>query len=315
MNYSKILVTGGAGFIGSYIVDWLMSEGYEVVVLDNFSEGVMENIVQHLGRENFQLIKGDIRNLITVKKAMEGVNAVFHEAAIVSVTKSTEDPILTDKVNVLGTLNLLKACLDTDVTRFIFSSSTAVYGEPITLPLREDFHTRPISPYGVSKLAAENYCRVFCEVYGLHTVSLRYFNVYGSRQKHGPYSGVIINFINRLSKNKSPIIYGDGSQIRDFINIRDVIEANMLALNSKKAVGETFNIGVGTPITIKELAEMLIEITNKSHLKPIYAKPRPGDILYNYADINKAKKFLGYTPKVPLITGLSEIVKLMYKNS
>lgn len=308
-GYSKILVTGGAGFIGSHIVDSLLKEGTEVTVIDNLSTGRRENIALHQNRKDFHFVRGDIQNAELVKKVIKDVDAVFHEAAMVNVPRSVENPLLTNKVNVLGTLNLLEACRDSDVKRFIHASSCAVYGETETLPQHEKMMPRPISPYAVSKLAAENYVKVYYEVYGLNTVCLRYFNVYGPRQTYGPYSGVITIFINRLLKNEHPIIYGDGKQTRDFIYIQDIVEANMLVLTKKKAVGEVFNIATGTQTTITQLAAMLQRIMNKPDLKPIYTESRPGDIKHSYADITKAKKLLQYSPKVSLKNGLTKLVK------
>ena len=307
-SYSKILVTGGAGFIGSHLVDRLLKEGFEVTVIDNLSTGRMENIAHNQKRKDFHFVKGDVRDANLVKKLVKGVDAVFHEAALVSVPRSVKNPLLTNEVNVTGTLNLLKACADANIKRFVYASSSSIYGETETLPKHERLTPKPISPYAVSKLAAENYVKVYHEVYGLNTVCLRYFNVYGPRQTYGPYSGVITIFINRLLRNEPPIIYGDGEQTRDFTHIRDVVQANMLALNKKSATGEVFNIATGTPTTINQLAAMLQQIMNKTDLKPIYTNPRPGDIKHSYADITKAKNLLQYKPKVPLKNGLTKLV-------
>jgi len=307
-SYSKILVTGGAGFIGSHIVDRLLKEGFEVTVIDNLSTGRRENIAHHQNRKGFHFIKGDIRDTALINKVVEDVDAVFHEAALVSVPRSIEDPLLTNEINVFGTLNLLKACTDADVKRFVYASSTAIYGDTETLPLHEKLMPQPLSPYAVSKLAAENYVKIYHKVYGLNTICLRYFNVYGSRQTYSPYSGVITIFINNLLKNEPPIIYGDGKQTRDFIHVQDVVEANMLALTKKTAIGEVLNIATGNPTTINQLAEMLQQIM-KTNLKPAYTNPRPGDIKHSYADITKAKKLLQYNPKISLKNGLTQLVK------
>jgi nucleoside-diphosphate-sugar epimerase len=309
LDFSEILVTGGAGFIGSHIVDRLLDEGFKVRVLDNFSTGEKKNLAQHQNKKSFQFIEGDIRNFDLVKKTVKGVDAVFHEAALVSVTRSVENPLLSNEVNITGTVNLLKACVDAHVKRFLYASSCAVYGDTETLPNHENLAPKPLSPYAVDKLAAENYAKVFHNVYGLETVSLRYFNVYGPRQKYGPYSGVISIFINRLLKNKPPIIYGDGKQTRDFINVKDVVEANMLALSKRKAVGEVFNISTGEATTINKLTETIQKIMDKTSLKPVHAEPRPGDIKHSYGDISKARRNLEYEPRVQLEKGLSELVK------
>jgi dTDP-glucose 4,6-dehydratase len=309
LDFSEILVTGGAGFIGSHIVDRLLDEGFKVRVLDNLSTGDITNLAQHQNKKSFQFIEGDIRNFDLVKKTVKGVDAVFHEAALVSVTRSVENPLLSNEVNITGTVNLLKACVDAHVKRFVYASSCAVYGDTETLPNHENLAPKPLSPYAVDKLAAENYAKVFHNVYGLETASLRYFNVYGPRQKHGPYSGVISIFINRLLKNKPPIIYGDGEQTRDFINVKDVVEANMFALSKRKAVGEVFNISTGEATTINKLTETIQKIMDKTSLKPVHAEPRPGDIKHSYGDISKARRNLEYEPKVQLEKGLSELVK------
>lgn len=307
-NYSRILVTGGAGFIGSHIVDRLLKEGFEVTVIDDLSTGRRENLVHNLGRKDLHLIKGDIRDKSLVKRVIEDVDAVFHEAALVSVPRSIENPLLTNEINVSGTLNLLKACVDANVKRFVYASSTAVYGDCKTLPIHENLRPQPISPYAVSKLAAENYVKIYHRVYSLNTVCLRYFNVYGPRQTHSPYSGVITIFINNLLKNEPPVIYGDGKQTRDFIHVQDVVEANMLGLTKSAAVGEILNVATGTRTTINQLAAMLQQIL-KTSLKPVYANPRPGDIKHSFADIAKAKKLLGYSPKTSLQKGLTQLVK------
>jgi UDP-N-acetylglucosamine 4-epimerase len=309
IDFSEILVTGGAGFIGSHIVDRLLNEGFKVRVLDNLSTGEKKNLAQHQNKKTFQFIEGDIRNFELVKKTVKGVNAVIHEAALVSVTRSVETPLLSNEINVTGTLNLLKASVDAHVKRFVLASSCAVYGDTETLPNHEELAPKPLSPYAVDKLAAENYAKIFYNVYGLETVSLRYFNVYGPRQKYGPYSGVISNIINRLLENKPPTIYGDGEQTRDFLNVKDVVEANMLALSNRKAVGEVFNISTGEPITINKLTEIVQKIMGKSFLKPVHAEPRPGDIKHSYGDITKARRNLGYEPRIQLEKGLNELVK------
>jgi nucleoside-diphosphate-sugar epimerase len=313
LDFSEILVTGGAGFIGSHIVDRLLDEGFKVRVLDNLSTGEKKNLVHHKNKKSFQFIEGDIRNFELVKNTVRGVDAVIHEAALVSVTRSVENPLLSNEINVTGTLNLLKASVDAHVKRFVVASSCAVYGATEILPNHENLAPKPLSPYAVNKLAAENYAKVFYDVYGLETVSFRYFNVYGPRQKHGPYSGVISNIINCLLENKPPTIYGDGEQTRDFINVKDVVEANMLALSKREAVGEVFNISTGEPITINKLTETIQKIMEKPSLKPVHAERRPGDIKHSYGDITKARTNLGYKPKVQLEKGLSELVKAYSK--
>jgi len=315
-KYQKILVTGGAGFIGSHIVDKLMEKGFEVTVFDNLDTGHIENIESHQGKQDFHFIKGDIRDFNLVKKFMKDVDAVFHEAALASVTLSVQNPILSNDINVTGTLNLLKASLDLGVKRFIYASSAAVYGDTKTPEKREDMMTNPKSPYGISKLAAENYVKIFHKLYGLETVSLRYFNVYGPRQRFDlqcAYGGVITIFTNRLLRNMPPVIFGDGEQTRDFVYIRDVVEANMLALDRKNAAGEAFNIGTGLNVSVNRIAETLKDILNKRELKNVHADPRPAEGRHGYANISKAEKILGFHPKVSIKDGLVKLVD-WYKN-
>ena len=312
MKPSRVLVTGGAGFIGSHIVDRLLSDGFDVTVLDDLSSGSLSNIARHKGQKEFRLVKGDIRDAKLVREALKGVDAVFHEAAFVSVTLSVKDPVLANDVNVAGTLNVLKASADLGVKRFVFASSAAVYGETSTPLKLEDMASVPMSPYGVSKFAAESYVRSFYRTYGLETVSLRYFNVYGPRQSFDldcAYGGVISIFLNRLLRGMSPIVYGDGEQTRDFVYVRDIVEANMLALDSTKAAGEAINVGSGTGISVNRVAEVLKSLLNKTSVKNMYVDPRVGDVRYGYADITKAGELLGYRPTVSFEEGLRELVE------
>ncbi|MEM2083640.1 MAG: SDR family oxidoreductase [Nitrososphaerota archaeon] len=309
MKEEKILVTGGAGFIGSHLVDELINRGYKVIVLDNFYSGKIGNLRKNLKNKNFKLIKGDIRNIKDVKKAIKNVNAIFHLAAIVSVPLSIKNPILVNEVNVIGSLNVLKIAIEENVDKFIYVSSCAVYGEAENLPIKEEDKLNPLSPYASSKISVEYYCKVFYKAYGLKTICLRYFNVYGPRQKTGEYAGVIPIFIQRIKNDKPPIIYGDGNQTRDFVYVKDVVDASIKALEKEEAIGEIFNIGSGEAITINQLAETLLKILGKEKLKPIYEKERVGDIKNSYANIDKAKKILGYEPKYTIIDGLKEMLK------
>lgn len=306
---SRILVAGGAGFIGSHIVDKLLEAGAEVTVLDNLYTGRPENIEHHKQNKNFHLVKGDIRNLKLVKSLLQNADAVFNDAAVVSVPRSVKDPLLANDVNVKGALNLLKASLDRGVKRFVQASSASVYGDTETLPLREDMPSKPISPYAVSELAAENYAKVFHSVYGLPTVRLRYFNVYGPRQTYSAYSGVTTIFVNQLLRNQRPTINGDGEQTRDFVFVEDVVQANMLALTKKNAVGEVFNVATGEAITVNKLVKALAEIMDKTELKLIHGKPISGDIRHSYASIEKARRTLGYEPRFPLEKGIKKLVE------
>jgi len=307
-SYSKIVVTGGAGFIGSHMVDRILNDGYEVVVIDDLSQGRTENISRHLNNENFKFIKADIRDSEKVEAIVKDADAIFHEAAVVSVTRSLEDPAYTNDVNVGGTLKLLKACLNSNVKKFIYASSCAVYGEARSPRQSEENLTSPLSPYAATKIAAENYCKVFSRLYGLEAIILRYFNTYGPRQSYGPYSSVTTKFIDRLIRGELPVIYGDGDQTRDFIDVSDIVEANMLALKRTDVPSDPINIGTGIATSIKELAKLLIDITGRRDLKPAFDQPRTGDIKHSCADISKARRVLGYEPKVPLRKGLIKLL-------
>jgi nucleoside-diphosphate-sugar epimerase len=313
LKTSKILVTGGAGFIGSHLVGKLVENGTEVTVLDNLSTGKIENIEKHLQNRSVKFVKGDVCNFGLVKKLVSDVDSVINLAAIASVQCSVENPSLVNDVNVKGTLSLLKASLDSDVKRFIQASSAAVYGDAQKLPVHEEFKPMPLSPYAVSKLAAENYATVFNHVYGLETVCLRYFNVYGPRQAYNDYSGAITIFVNDVLSNRRPKIFGDGKQTRDFVFVEDVVSANVLALTEKSAIGEIFNIATGKATSINKLLQMLQRI-GKRNLKPVYEEPREGDILHSYASIEKAKTLLGYEPTFSLEEGLKELVQHMVRS-
>ncbi|MFH1563265.1 MAG: SDR family oxidoreductase [Nitrospirota bacterium] len=306
------LVTGGAGFIGSNIVARLLKEeGSKVKILDDFSTGKRENIANSLDR--IEVIEGDIRNFETVKKALEGVNYCFHQAALPSVERSVKDPLATNEVNITGTLNILIAAKDFGVKRVIYASSSSVYGDTPVLPKREDMSPSPLSPYAVTKLTAEEYCRIFYSVYGLETVSLRYFNVFGTNQDPtSPYAAVIPKFIMTMSTGKELLIYGDGGQSRDFTYIDNVVEANIRATKSTEGLGETFNIACGQRVTINELAKNIAKILNID-IKLIHADPRAGDVRHSLADISKAQNCLGYEPQVGFAEGLRLTVE-WYKN-
>jgi dTDP-glucose 4,6-dehydratase len=308
---SRILVTGGAGFIGSHLVDRLIDVEAEVTVLDNLDTGRMENIAQHKLNRKFHFVKGDVRDFGVVKRLVKDVDAVVNLAAIASVQRSVEDPLLVNDVNVKGTLNLLKASVDSGVKRFVQASSAAVYGDAQKLPVREDFIPMPLSPYAVSKLAADNYTLVFNQIYGLETVCLRFFNVYGPRQANNPYSGAITIFTNELLGNRPPRIFGDGEQTRDFVFVKDVVSAVMLALSARGAVGEVFNVASGKATTINKIVQVLQKLTGKEDVKPVYEAPREGDIRYSYADVKKASRCLGYEPVFSLEEGLKELVRHM----
>jgi len=301
-DFSKVLVTGGAGFIGSSLVDRLISKGYSVVVLDNFLTGRIENLQAHLGHSDFKLVKGDIRDREIVRDAIDGVDAVVHLVALIDVEGSVDNPLETHDVNVNGTLNLLCEAIKQDISRFLFASSAAVYGESNSLPLREDSPLRPLSPYAASKATAELYCGAFHRSYGLGTVILRYFNVYGPRQGNNPYAGVILKFLRNALSGQPLVVFGDGEQSRDFIHVDDVVRATVLALRNNSA-GEIFNVCTGKPRTINELVKIVRGVTGKN-LKVIYSEPRKGDVRYSYGNPAKAQKTLGFTTKISLRSGL-----------
>jgi UDP-glucose 4-epimerase len=300
----KVLVTGGAGFIGTHLVDELIKEECEVSVLDDFSTGKFENIEENLSQAKLRLVEGDIRETQKVKKAMGDSEAVFHLAAITSVPYSVTHPDVTRDVNVNGTINLLKASLDSGVEHFVFVSSCAVYGEAEHLPISEEEPTKPLSPYAESKLEAEHQCREFYAKRGLKTTILRPFNVYGPRMRSDQYGGVIAKFIERLQNGRPPIIYGDGTQTRDFIHAHDVVSAMKMVISNEKAAGQTFNVATGIPTTINQLAQMLTELVGEGKTGPEHRAAREGDLKHSYANIQKAGKDLGFEPQISLKKGL-----------
>lgn len=296
------LVTGGAGFIGSHLVEELLKRGLRVKVLDNFLTGKRENI-NSLVKE-IELIEGDIRNKETCREAVENVDCVFHLAALPSVPRSIEDPLLANEINVSGTINLLHASAKAGVKRFIFASSSSVYGDSPDLPKREGKEGNPLSPYAASKLAGEKYCQVFGQVFSLSTISLRYFNVFGPRQDpFSQYAAVIPQFITRMLAGKNPIIYGDGEQSRDFTYVSNVVEANLLAASADRISGEILNIACGERITVNQLARKINDILG-TEISPFHDKPRPGDIRHSFADISKARELIGFEPQVGFEEGL-----------
>lgn len=302
----KYLVTGGGGFIGSHLVESLVAQEEDVRVLDNFMTGRRENIADFIDDEH--LIEGDIRDFRTCEKALAGVDFVLHQAALPSVPRSIEDPLLTNEINVSGTLNLLVASKNAKVKRFVFASSSSVYGDDPNLPKEEGQKGIPLSPYAVSKIVGEMYCQVFSQNFGLDTVCLRYFNVFGPRQDpDSPYSAVIPIFITKIREGKSPTIFGDGEQSRDFTFIRNVVDANLLALEAHGIAGEIFNIACGERITVNTLFEKIRDLHGKE-IGPAYDEPRPGDILHSFADVSKARRMLGFEPRVSLEAGLEETV-------
>jgi nucleoside-diphosphate-sugar epimerase len=303
----KYLVTGGAGFIGSHLVESLVKQGQDVRVLDNFLTGKRENIAEFL--DKIDLIEGDIRDFSTCEKALNGVDYVLHQAALPSVPRSIEDPVLTNAINVDGTLNLLVASKEAKVKKLVFASSSSVYGDDPNLPKKEGIEGVPLSPYAVTKLVGENYLRVFSEIFSLGTVSLRYFNIFGPRQDpDSQYAAVIPNFITRVIEGDSPKIFGDGEQSRDFTYVANVVKANMLAVESEDISGEVFNIACGDRITVNTLFEKIRHFFQKD-VAPFYDKLRPGDILHSFADISKAREMLKYEPAMSFDDGLRETIQ------
>ncbi|MFX1587307.1 MAG: NAD-dependent epimerase/dehydratase family protein [Promethearchaeota archaeon] len=304
----NILVTGAAGFIGSNLTDELLKLGTNVIGIDNLYNGSLDNLERALKNKNFRFYKTDIRDFNYLLEISKEIDIIYHQAAFTSVPQSILMPDSCNNVNVNGTLNILNIARKNDIDKVIFASSSSVYGNISTLPLNEDMKLRPISPYGVSKLTCEAYMEAFRYIYGLRTNILRYFNVYGPRQKDSPYSGVIAIWLGKIIRNEDLIVFGDGKNSRDFTYIKDVIQANLLAAE-KDFSGEVFNIGAGCPINLTELANLMIKITNKQNLKIIYTDPRPGDISNSYADISKAKQLLHFKPKYNQESGLKDYLE------
>jgi nucleoside-diphosphate-sugar epimerase len=303
----RYLVTGGAGFIGSNIVEELVRRGEKVRVLDNFSTGKRENLEGFIDR--IELIEGDIRNYEDVRQSIDGIDIILHQAALPSVPRSIQDPLTTNEVNVGGTLNVLKAALNANVRRIVYASSSSVYGDNPELPKHEEMIPNPLSPYAVSKLAGEKYCQVFSKVYGLHTMSLRYFNVFGPRQDpNSQYAAVIPKFIKAMLNDERPTIFGDGEQSRDFTYVANVVQANLLAATAQCDFGIVMNCACHGQITLNQLVEQL-NIILKKDIKPVYTNPRPGDIKHSYATIDKASRVLGYKPTVDVIFGLKKTIE------
>lgn len=299
---TRALVTGGGGFIGSHLVDRLNRDGYTVRVLDNFATGHRENL-SHAWKE-IELIDGDIQSYERVHNAVRGCELVFHQAALPSVPRSIQDPLTSNASNVTGTLNILLAARDEGVRRVVFASSSSLYGAVKELPKREEMASVPISPYAVSKLAAEGYCRSFWHVYGLETVSLRYFNVFGPRQDPlSQYAAVIPRFITAVLDGEQPVIFGDGEQSRDFTYIDNAVEANVRAADAAGVGGEVFNVACGASTSLNALIHDL-RVMAGGNIRPVRADPRPGDVRHSLADISRARERLGYHPSVDVRTGL-----------
>ena len=322
LSNKTILVTGGGGFIGSNLCEALLEKGNKVVCLDNFSTGKRENIEPLLKDSNFTLIEGDIRNLGDCLKATKDVDYVLHQAALGSVPRSLKDPITSNDVNVTGFLNMLVAARDNRVKRFVFAASSSTYGDSESLPKVEDIIGKPLSPYAITKYVNELYADIFSKTYGLETIGLRYFNVFGRKQDpNGAYAAVIPKFVSQLMKGESPIINGDGNYSRDFTYIDNVVQANLLSLvtSNEKAINTVYNVAYGDRNTLNELMGYLklylSELDCKiSNIEILYGPNRAGDIPHSHASINKAKEKLNYNPQFNLKQGLKEAVEWYWKN-
>jgi UDP-N-acetylglucosamine/UDP-N-acetyl-alpha-D-glucosaminouronate 4-epimerase len=296
------LVTGGGGFIGSHLVKRLLREGMSVRVLDNFATGRRANLEEAL--DDVELIEGDLQSYERVHNAVRGCDLAFHLGALPSVPRSIQDPLTSNATNVVGTLNVLLAARDEGVRRVVYASSSSLYGASTELPKREDMHPLPIAPYAVSKLAAEGYCRAFHHVYGLETVALRYFNVFGPGQDpRSQYAAAIPNFITAALEERPPIIHGDGEQSRDFTFVDNAVDANLLAAAAEGAAGEAFNVACGERTSLNEIVARLSALAGRE-IEPVHTDPRPGDVRHSLADIDKARKILGYAPAVDFEEGL-----------
>ena len=322
LTNKKILVTGGAGFIGSNLCEALLEKGNKVICLDNFATGKRENIEKLLKDTNFTLIEGDIRKLEDCLKASKDVDYILHQAALGSVPRSIKDPITSNDVNVSGFLNMLVAARDNGVKRFVYAASSSTYGDSKLMPKVEDVIGKPLSPYAITKYVNELYADIFSKTYGLETIGLRYFNVFGRKQDpNGAYAAVIPKFVSQLMKGESPIINGDGNYSRDFTYIDNVIQANLLSLvtTNEKAINTVYNVAFGDRNTLNDLMtylkEYLVEFDSEvKEVKVIYGPNRAGDIPHSHASVNKAKELLNYNPQFSLQQGLKEAVKWYWEN-
>lgn len=300
------LVTGGAGFIGSALVRRLLERGDRVKVVDNFSTGLRRNLTEVLDR--IELLEGELADLAVAQRSVAGAEFVLHQAALPSVPRSIEDPISSNHANVTATLNLLVAARDAGVKRFVFASSSSVYGDTEVLPKVETMRENPISPYALTKLTGEKYCVIFHRAYGLPTVCLRYFNIFGPRQNpDSPYSGVISRFVSAALEGRRPTVCGDGEQSRDFTFVENAVQANLLACAAEGVAGQVFNVGTGERCTLNDVLQVLSGIAGKK-LDAEYVAPRSGDVRHSLADIERARRLLGYDPKVRFEEGLRETV-------
>lgn len=322
MKNEKILITGGAGFIGSNLTEYFLNKGYQVVVLDNFSTGHRHNIEQHLDNQNFKLIEGDIREINDCNQAVQGVDYVLHQAALGSVPRSIKDPITSNEVNISGFLNMLVAARDAGVKRFIYAASSSTYGDSENLPKVEDVIGKPLSPYAITKYVNELYADIFSRTYGLETIGLRYFNVFGRRQDpNGAYAAVIPLFVKQYMNYVSPVINGAGDYSRDFTYIDNVVQMNELAMltDNAEAINTVYNTAVGDRTTLNELVEHLKELLTEydakiADVEVVHGPNRQGDIPHSLASVDKARKLLGYEPTHVIREGLKEAVEWYWEN-
>lgn len=306
-NGRRVLVTGGGGFIGSHLVNRLLAEGHEVRVLDNFSTGHLANLDGLAGE--VEIVEGDIQSYERASHATRGCELVFHQAALPSVPRSVQDPLTSTASNVTGTINVLLAARDAGAQRVVYASSSSVYGANPDLPKHEGMTTLPISPYAVAKLAGEGYCRAFGEVYGLETVAIRYFNVFGPRQDpRSQYAAVVPNFIAAMLRGERPTIHGDGEQSRDFTYVENVVNANLLAAEAADVAGRVYNVACGERVTLNELFAALKDLLG-SDVEPVYGEARTGDVRHSLADVSAAERDFGYVPSVSLREGLERTVE------
>jgi len=318
----KVLVTGGAGFIGSNLIDSFLSCGNQVVCLDNFSTGKRENLKDYMNNPDFRLIEGDIRDYDVCKAAVDGVDIVFHEAALGSVPRSIKDPVTSTDVNIGGFVKMLFASKEAGVKRFVYAASSSTYGDHPGLPKVEDRIGKPLSPYGITKYVDELFAANFASTYNIDVIGLRYFNVFGRRQDpHGAYAAVIPLFVKKLMNHEAPVINGDGTYSRDFTYIDNVIQANHLAavVENREAVNQVYNVAHGERTDLNRLFELLKEMAGKCDseilsIKPVYGKERAGDIPHSLASIEKARKLLGYSPTHNVRQGLGEALKWYWEN-
>ena len=320
--HSRILVTGGAGFIGSNLCEILLKQENEVICLDNFSTGRRENISSFIHNHRFTLIEGDIRNFADCQKAVAGVDFVLHQAALGSVPRSIANPLVTNEVNINGFVNILHAAVQAKIKRVVYASSSSVYGDHPNLPKEEHLIGNLLSPYAVTKYTNELYAQIFSKLYEIECIGLRYFNVYGKNQNpSGEYSAVIPRFIRQLMRHESPIIFGDGSQSRDFTYIADVVQANQLAalVDTQEGINQVYNIAFHGRTSLKELVKLLTELLESfderiAHLSPTYATERKGDIKHSFASIDKAQRLLGYQPQYNIREGLKNTIDWYWNN-